>query len=265
MTERKTTLRWINGLLFLLVIAVNLLAELLPIGGVTTGEVSKRYENLFTPAPFTFAIWGVIYLLTAGFVLYQAGAFKKERANADEIVERVGLWFAFSCALNCAWMLLWHYDQIALSTLMLLGLLITLAVLVQKVRAGRASLAERLLVRAPFSLYFGWVTVALIANICTFLVKLQWNGFGIPPQTWMYIVLPLGALIGCAAILRGRDLVYGLAVLWAYFGILFRHASSGGYHAKYPAVIVTAGLCMVLVLLAIVRAARSEKQTAQGV
>ena len=258
MTERRTRLQWINGILFLLVIAVNLLAELLPIGGVTTGEVSKRYENLFTPAPFTFGIWGVIYLLVAGFVLYQAGALKRVKGRADEVVLRVGPWFALSCAFNCAWMLLWHYDQIALSTLMLLGLLIALAALVNKTRDASASPAEKLLCQAPFSLYFGWITVALIANICTLLVQLGWNGLGDAPQTWMLIILPLGALIACAAILRGRDWVYGLAVLWAYFGILFRHIASSGYGAKYPAVIIMAGLCMAAVLAAIVRAARRK-------
>ncbi len=28
-----------------------------------TGELSDRYPNLFVPAGFTFAIWGLIYLL----------------------------------------------------------------------------------------------------------------------------------------------------------------------------------------------------------
>jgi len=39
--------------------------------------VSDSYPNLFAPAGLTFAIWGVIYLALAGYVLYQFGLIKK--------------------------------------------------------------------------------------------------------------------------------------------------------------------------------------------
>ena len=38
---------------------------------------------------------------------------------------------------------------------------------------------EKLFIRLPFSVYFGWITVATIANITTLLVDIGWNGFGI--------------------------------------------------------------------------------------
>lgn len=49
----------------------NYLANALPIGGVTTGEASDSYGNLFTPAGITFSIWGLIYLLLLGYTIYQ--------------------------------------------------------------------------------------------------------------------------------------------------------------------------------------------------
>jgi len=51
----------ITGLLLTLVI--NYLANAIPIADKNTGEVSDLYETLFAPAGFTFAIWGIIYLL----------------------------------------------------------------------------------------------------------------------------------------------------------------------------------------------------------
>jgi len=69
---------------YLTMIAVNTLANILPIGGITTGEISNFYPNLFAPAAYTFAIWGLIYLLLAGYVLYQFGLFQKKKSKKKE-------------------------------------------------------------------------------------------------------------------------------------------------------------------------------------
>lgn len=70
----------LNFLSLLLAIAVNVLAQLGKINDQTIGEVSHRYPNLFTPADYTFSIWGLIYLsllLFTGYMLTEA--FSKER------------------------------------------------------------------------------------------------------------------------------------------------------------------------------------------
>src|SRR5690625_8033217 len=41
----------------------------------------------------------------------------------------------------------------------------------------------------PFSLYSGWVTVALITNIAAYLTKIDWQGFGIQEVTWAVIMI----------------------------------------------------------------------------
>lgn len=50
---------------FLAMVIANALANALPINGLTTGQISDFYPNLFAPAGWTFAIWGLIYLLLA--------------------------------------------------------------------------------------------------------------------------------------------------------------------------------------------------------
>ncbi|MBW9234973.1 hypothetical protein JQK62_22640, partial [Leptospira santarosai] len=45
------------------VIAVNALANILPLNNQTTGEISNRLPVLFTPAGYVFSIWSVIYVL----------------------------------------------------------------------------------------------------------------------------------------------------------------------------------------------------------
>ena len=59
-----------NILAFAIAIAVNSMANGIPLGGQTTGEISAKYNTLFTPANFTFSIWGLIYLVPVLLVLY---------------------------------------------------------------------------------------------------------------------------------------------------------------------------------------------------
>jgi hypothetical protein len=46
---------------------------------------------------------------------------------------------------------------------------------------GKASVSwrERLAVHVPFSVYFGWITIASIANVSAALVSVGWDGFGL--------------------------------------------------------------------------------------
>ncbi len=66
---------------FLIMISANVLANILPINGVSTGQVSDAYQNLFTPTGLKFSIWGAIYLLLAGYVLYALGFFQADKNN----------------------------------------------------------------------------------------------------------------------------------------------------------------------------------------
>src|SRR5690606_19685480 len=42
---------------YLAMVTMNALANLLPLFGRATGDVSDSYPSLFTPAPFTFGVW----------------------------------------------------------------------------------------------------------------------------------------------------------------------------------------------------------------
>ena len=46
----------IAAVTYVIMIAVNILANLMPINGQTTAQISDSYMNLFAPAGFTFAI-----------------------------------------------------------------------------------------------------------------------------------------------------------------------------------------------------------------
>lgn len=238
---------------YVLMIAMNGLANALPINGRTTGGVSDAYGNLFAPAGLTFSIWGVIYLLLGAHVLYQLGLFRSGEAQADrsELLGRVGVLFSLSSLANVSWILAWHYDLMLLSTVLLATMLVLLIAITRTIRgAGPLTTRESLLVRLPFSVYFGWITVATIANVTVWLVSVGWDGFGITEPVWAVAIIGVGAIIGTTVIVRDRDVAYGLVLVWAYLGIWIKHVSEGGFDGAYPAVSTAALVCLAIFVVA---------------
>lgn len=219
-------------------IALNGLANALPLNGQTTGAISDRFQVYFVPAGYVFSIWGLIYLALIAFAIYQALPAQGENAR----LRRVGSLFVVSCLANVAWLFLWHYEQFALTVAAMLVLLASLIAIYLRLEIGRGRVpwAERALARFPFSLYLGWITVATIANVTSWLDYMQWSGWGIGPQAWTVIMLLAACGIAALMSLLRRDIVYLLVLIWAFVGIARKHAAT-------PVVAVAAWVAVVLV------------------
>ncbi len=209
-----------NALALAAVLVVNYLATALPIAGRTPGDVSDMFPTLFTPAGFTFAIWGVIYLLLLGFVIYSARFFGKP---SPIFLRKTGWLFVLSCAANIAWLLAFHHLQIGLSMLLMLTLLGSLLAIY--LRLETEGTAQRWLVRLPFSVYLAWVAVATIANSSILLTHLGWGGEPGGAQFWTVVVLAAAAGIGLWAVISRRDFGFGLVIAWALFGIFSKRTA----------------------------------------
>jgi len=246
----KSSMKIFVTVTFLIMIVVNTLANVLPINGQNTGQVSDAYPNLFAPAGITFAIWGLIYLLLAAFTLYLLGCFQKNSYTTNtELLNKIGLVFSISSIANAAWIFSWHYNMIPLSMLLMVVILVCLIFINYIVVNEKLTTREKFFIRLPFSVYFGWITIATIANATTLLVSLGWNGFGISEQTWAIVIIIVGMLIGSATIIRNRDIAYDLVMLWAYAGIYIKHTSESGFSGQYPAVIYTVIACMIIFVI----------------
>jgi hypothetical protein len=227
---------------FLCMVYVNFLATSLPINNRSTGEISDAYPNLFAPAGLTFAIWGVIYLLLFGYVVYQ---FLPSRKNED-LLRKINLLFIATSLANISWIFAWHYDIIGISVAIMLALLIFLIRIADILRTQHFISMDKLLISTPFSVYFGWITVATIANITVFFVSLDWNGFGIADFVWASIIILVGAAIGIVRMHKDKSIAYGLVLVWAYLGILLKHLSESGFGGRYPVIIATVIACLIL-------------------
>ncbi|MEZ5072387.1 MAG: family 16 glycoside hydrolase [Bacteroidales bacterium] len=204
-------IRYFSVLFFALMVLMNYLANALPLNGKTTGELSDAYPNLFVPAGITFSIWGVIYLLVAVYCLVQFQARFRETAT------QISWLFIASCILNAAWIFAWHYQKLGISLLVMLGLLATLIAINLQLKGLPAGI-----LKATFGVYLGWICIATIANVTAVLVHAGWNGFGLSQESWTILMIATGTLIVAATILRIDNPYIGLAVMWAFLGIILK-------------------------------------------
>ncbi len=237
--------RYANALVFVAVIAVNALAQLLPINGLTTGELSARYPVMITPAGYVFSIWSLIYLLLAAFIVYQ---WRKPTRSRDT-VELIGPWFILNGMLNIAWIFAWHYEYVTASVTIMLALLLSLIAIYTRIRRSTQppTTGEKLCVYLPFSIYMGWISVATIVNITVWLYDKGWDGFGLSGEAWTVILLIIGTLLAIVIGFTFHDPAFMLVFTWAFVGIAVKQQE--GPPVVYWAALIAAAAILLLALL----------------
>jgi hypothetical protein len=226
-------------------IAVNALANAMPINGYNTGQVSAFYPNRFVPAGFTFGIWSIIYMLLTGFVVISTKwLWYQPDSLPGKVAKKISPLFDVTCMLNIGWIVAWHYLQTGLSVVIMLGFLLVLLRTYGTLQPFRSSLtrSQRTWFYLPFVVYLAWISVATIANITAWLVSRHWGGFGINPSGWSILLIAIASLLGLFMAWRRQETAYALVIAWALFGIY------SGQSSLYPAVGYTA-LAGVTVLL----------------
>ncbi len=250
--------KWIIQILNLIAvfatITVNALANILPINGKYTGDISDSIPNLFVPSAITFAIWGVIYVLIIIFGIYQArDLFKKEKIEMN-FLQKISIFFILASIGNIIWIFLWHYEQIILSLLSMILLLISLIAIYLKLNVGKSKvdIKEKLCVHVPISVYLGWITVATIANITAVLVKTGWDGFGISESTWTILILFVATIVALIGLFNRKDIAYNLVFIWAFIGIMIKRFASDPIFGVQTEIAYTAAICSIMLIAGII-------------
>lgn len=231
------------------------------------GGLFSDSATLIAPHGPAFSIWSVIYLLLAGYVLWQwlpAGSGSRWAARSR-------LPAAASLALNGIWLLVVRAGWITLSVAVIAAIALSLGLVLRRTAdLPGQTWPARILGAATFGLYLGWICVATCANIALWLVDA-----GVPParpSSVVVTVLVLTVVVVLAAVLLHRTpdrvlrasfaaaVTWGLA--WVGVGRLVGDLRSDtvGYAAA-----VAAALVALLGLVAVVRAPRpSQPITQQG-
>lgn len=185
--------------------------------GSDTAEISDKYPTLLTPAGYAFSIWSLIYLGLVAFSIYQMLPANLARFRA------VRSFYIFSCALNCAWLYFWHREQIALCFVVIAALCATLTIICYHLRDPE-SLSDTWATKAPFGLYFGWVTAATLVN---FTIMLKFLRVDLPNPAWTVLAVVLVLLAAALAILvrwKLTNYFYPIAVAWALTAIAVKQS-----------------------------------------
>jgi benzodiazapine receptor len=233
-----------NIVAYAVMILLNVLSNALPINDQTMPEISAKYPSLFTPAGFTFSIWGVIYLALLVFLVWQA--LPAQRGNAK--IAAISHWFKLNCLVNALWIVVWHYDLVIVSLLVMLAILVTLILVYRSLIAtiADAPWAEHLALYLPFSIYTGWITLATIANASVVQTAYGLDDAVLGAVQWTLLKLAAAGAIGATMILRLRDAPFALVIAWGAYGIASMQTGT-------PAV---AGAALTLSLLMLILAGK---------
>ena len=238
---------------FALVLTFNALANILPINGYNTGEVSAFYPNYFVPAGFTFSIWGVIYLLLMGFVICSLlAALPSFPTQARKAIAKASPLFLLTCLLNASWIVAWHYLYLGLSLFIMLIFLITLIKLFLTINKTKFELRPfyRFWIYHPFVVYLGWISVATIANFTALFVGIGWQGEPFAATTWSILLIIIAMLLGIILVGVKKEPAYGFVLAWAFFGIYssqLKDAPVVGYIAAIASSFILALTITVLI------------------
>lgn len=241
---------WINGLFLAVTLAINTLGALGFINGLSQKKISDMFVTLITPSPSTFSIWSVIYALLIISIIVMI--VKKDDSYYKSAVNQISTLFWVSCILNIAWIVSFSYVQIELSVLFILGFVITLSLICQKLL--KIQDRKRWLLPLSFGIYTGWLFIATVVNIAAMLVKLKWNGFGIAAEIWAIIILIIAIFLVIAVLSKIRNAAFPLPIAWAYFGIYQFLNAPEGFKGEFGLLqnIALAGM-VVLVALAVIQ------------
>ncbi len=238
----KKILQIANGIAFIVTLVINYLSNTGIFNGNTMATVSARYQNYFTPAGYAFSIWGLLYLGLLAFVIYQGrGLFTK--VNEEWPVKEIGWWFVISCVANSLWVFAWLYNYTGLSVIIMIVLLFSLFKIVFNTRMELDDLPLKKIafVWWPFSLYSGWITVALIADVAAWLTKIQWSGFGISGIAWTIIMIIVAGIINLIVTWSRNMREYALVASWALIAI-----GVANWNKAQPVVITAVGVAVIL-------------------
>lgn len=213
-------LDWLFALVFTVAtVAIGAVANALPLNGLTTGVISDSFKTYFVPAGYVFSIWGVIYLGLFAFTYYVWSSRNEQKKVLDEILP----WYYRGAIANSLWIFAWHYQQFAVTGVLIVTLLITLiAIQLILVKYPAKSSIEKWLVHVPFNIYLGWASVATIANIQNVLWLYGFTGFGIAGPWWAAVLILVAGGLAIVVKQKMNNVAFAFVVIWAVVGIMVK-------------------------------------------
>ncbi|MDP4574460.1 hypothetical protein Q9K02_04830 [Qipengyuania sp. G39] len=211
--------------------------------GEPIGKQSDSVRTLVTPIGWAFGIWGPLFLLSTGFVLWQL--LPAQRDNA--LIDRIGWYAVVALASQGVWALYTQFADLTWISVVIIAtsLVSLLAILRVLTHLDRPMTGwERFLIGVTFSALAAWLTAANIVNT-TAALRFHGVGAGDTYPLLAAAIVAVGGVIAALAVLRSAgNPWYALVFLWALWGIYNRGGQESG------AVAVACGVSALLVVIA---------------
>ena len=234
--------RWLLPLAVVACLYVNYLYNAHPpAGALSNGDMSARHPTCLTPAGYAFSIWGVIFSGLVGYTIWQL----RPQAQRSPLPARLTPVLTLAVLATTAWTLVFSYELIGLSLVVMLTLLVLLAVAYARARplvlAGKAPAWPTWFL----SLYLGWIVLATVLNLIFGLrdaLGWQWSDAA-TVEGCVQLTKVAGLLILVLAV-RGRDLLLPVPVAWGLVGTYLAQRQT-----VQPVAVVALTVAALLVLL----------------
>ena len=205
--------------------------------GVSTDGYGKYYESMtmISPVEYTFLIWAPIFIGMLAFSIFQSLPKNKNSKLLDKLLLPVLL-------INvCNSMS--QYTSFGWNILVVIGLLIGLVIAFVVIqRFKQISVISFWYVEFPLSIFFGWITIALVVATSQNLVYFKWDAFGLPDEVWACLMITVAAIIGFIIFKNYKSYVYSFVLIWALLGIIINN------YPQNPIILCVAPI-LILVLL----------------
>jgi len=124
-------------------------------------ELSERYSTLVTPAGWTFAIWGIIFIFQGIFTVVQ---MLPDYRSLPMVQDGVNVYYFATCLAQSAWTFAFGYETIFLSVIFMVAILASLVkILLEQIKI-EANLKDFWLLKFPFEIHCGWIFAAFAVN-----------------------------------------------------------------------------------------------------
>lgn len=224
--QKIKALAILNAMSFILHLGIVYMTQNKMLNVKDVGDVSDQFVSLFTPADFTFAIWGIIYTCLGIFCLYHiVMAYKHQKVNPANVdLVAIGPWFILTNLASAAWLWAWTNEQLLLSVALIFFQLLSLIIIHARlsIHMPLRSAGSKTCTEFPLSIYLGWISIAAISNMAAWLVSIGWDGAGIPAVTWTMIALAFVISLAVLMVTLKRNIVFGLVAMWGLYGIVYR-------------------------------------------
>lgn len=199
----------------------NFLTNWFPPTGVTIATLSNTiFANIkIIPANYTFSIWGLIYTGLVAFGFYQL-----DYRRADNLpLQQTRPWIVLASLLQCAWILLFLYQQMILSSLVMLGIVLALIKCYRSLHSPQR--IRPTWIPDVFSIYLGWISVATIVNIASTFDSFGWQGAPLPSSLWTLLMMAISVSLALILLRIYADRAFSGVIMWAIGGITIANLS----------------------------------------